>query len=75
MNMHPFYREEDLFPREFTQVIERPWGNIYYSPDNPDSYDSNHALIYRDKVDDLPDVLREIADFYLSRGRKPIIYQ
>ena len=75
MNMHPFYREEDLFPREFTQVIERPWGNIYYSPDNPDSYDSNHALIYRDKVDDLPAVLREIADFYLSRGRTPIIYQ
>lgn len=73
--MHPFYREEDLFPREFTQVIERPWGNIYYSPDNPDSYDSNHALIYRDKVDDLPAVLREIADFYLSRGRTPIIYQ
>lgn len=75
MHMHPFYREEDLFPREFTQVIERSWGNIYYSPDNPDSYDSNHALIYRDKVDDLPAVLREIADFYLSRGRTPIIYQ
>ncbi len=75
MNMHPFYREEDLFPREFTQVIPRPWGNLYYHPDNPDSYDSNHALIYRDKVDDLPAVLAEIADFYLSRGRMPIIYQ
>lgn len=75
MNMHPFYREEDLFPREFTQVIPRPWGNLYFSPDNPDSYDSNHALIFRDRVDDLPAVLAEIADFYLSRGRTPIIYQ
>lgn len=75
MHMHPFYREEDLFPREFTHVIPRPWGNLYHNPDNPDSYDSNHALIYRDRVDDLPAVLKEIADFYLSRGGRPIIYQ
>lgn len=74
-DMLPFYREEDLFPREFTQVIPRPWGNLYYSADNPDSYDSNHALIFRDRVEDLPAVLAEIADFYRARGRKPIIYQ
>ena len=74
-DMLPFYREEDLFPREFTQVIPRPWGNLYYSADNPDSYDSNHALICRDKIEDLPAVLAEIADFYRARGRKPIIYQ
>ena len=75
MHMHPFYREEDLFPCEFTHVTQRPWGNLYHNPDNPDSYDSNHALIYRDRVDDLPAVLKEIADFYLSRGGRPIIYQ
>ena len=74
-NMHPFYREEDLFPREFTQAIERPWGILYHNPDNPDSYDSNHALIFRDRVEDLPAVLAEIADFYLGRGGRPIIYQ
>ena len=74
-DMHPFYREEDLFPREFTHVTERPWGNLCHNADNPDSYDSNHALIYRDRVADLPAVLREIADFYLSRGIKPVIYQ
>lgn len=75
MNMHPFYREEDLFPREFTNLIPRPWGILYHNGDNPDSYDSNHALIFRDKVENLPAVLREIADFYLSRGGRPIIYQ
>ncbi len=75
MNMTPFYREEDLFPREFTGVTERPWGMLYRSADNPDSYDSNHALIFRDRITDLPAVLREIADFYLSHGQKPIIYQ
>ncbi len=75
MNMYPFYMEEDLFPREFTQVSPRPWGNLYFSPDNPDSYDSNHALIFRDRVKDLSAVLKEIADFYLARERTPIIYQ
>ena len=75
MHMYPFYREEDLFPREFTHVIPRPWGNLYLNEDNPDSYDSNHALIFRDRVADLPAVLAEIADFYLARGIRPVIYQ
>ena len=75
MDMTPFYREEDLFPREFTQAIPRPWGILYHNPENPDSYDSNHALIFRNRVDDLPAVLAEIADFYRSRGLRAIIYQ
>lgn len=73
--MTPFYREEDLFPREFTRAQERPWGILYHNPDNPDSYDSNHALIFRDRVKDLPAVLREIREYYASRGMKPILYQ
>jgi len=75
MHMHPFYREEDLFPREFTHAKERPWGTLFHNAQNPDSYDSNHALIDRDRVDDLPAVLREIRDFYRERGMRPIIYQ
>jgi len=74
-DLQPFLREEDLFPREFTHAQERPWGVLYNNPENPDSYDSNHALIFRDRITDLPAVLREIADFYLSRGMRPIIYQ
>ncbi len=75
MDMTPFYREEDLFPREFTRAIQRPWGMLYCSEDNPDSYDSNHALIFRDRVDDLSAVLSEITAFYRSRGMRPILYQ
>jgi len=75
MNMYPFYLEEDLFPREFTHDIERPWGMLFHNADNPDSYDSNHALIFRDRVEDLSAVLREIVDFYRERGMRPIIYQ
>ena len=73
--MTRFYREEDLFPREFTGATERPWGILFHNADNPDSYDSNHALIFRDRATDLPAVLSEIADFYLSRGIRPVIYQ
>jgi len=73
--MERFYREEDLFPREFTGMTRRPWGVLFHSGENRDSYDSNHALLLRDRVEDLPAVLREITDFYRSRGLHPVIYQ
>lgn len=75
MDMTPFYREEDLFPREFTQVIHRPWGNLYHNADNPDSYDSNHALLYRTRRENLSPILAEIVDFYRGIGAHPVIYQ
>lgn len=75
MDMTRFYREEDLFPREFTHTTARPWGILFHNEENRDSYDSNHALLFRDRVDDLPAVLAEITDFYRSRGLHPIIYQ
>ena len=75
VDMERFYREEDLFPREFTGMVQRPWGILFYSGENRDSYDSNHALILRDLAEDLPAVLREITDFYRSRGLHPVIYQ
>ena len=73
--MNRFYREEDLFPREFTGMTERPWGILFHNEINRDSYDSNHALIYRDRTADLPAVLQEITEFYRSRGLHPVIYQ
>lgn len=75
VDMTRFYCEEDLFPREFTAQTLRPWGILFHNEQNRDSYDSNHALVFRDRVEDLPAVLREIADFYLSRGLHPVIYQ
>ena len=75
VDMMRFYREEDLFPREFTGMTERPWGILFHNEANRDSYDSNHALIFRDRVTDLPATLEEIRDFYLSRRVHPVIYQ
>ena len=69
------YLEEDLFPKLFTKSEERPYGILFYNPDNRDSYDSNHAVIYKDKIDDLPAVLEDIRTFYKEKGSNAIIYQ
>lgn len=75
VDMTRFYREEDLFPRLFAAAEERPFGILFHNAANPDSFDSNHALIFRDRVDNLPATLDEIAVFYCSRGLQPCIYQ
>ena len=31
MDMTRFYREEDLCPREFTGMTERPWGILFHN--------------------------------------------
>ena len=67
--------EEDLFPRDITSWIERPYGFLFYNDENKDSYDSNHALIFRDRVTDLDQVLEDIVQFYFEKGIRPSIYQ
>ena len=75
MNLSDCYLEEDLFPKIFTDYEERNYGILFYNEDNKDSFDSNHAVIYRDKTEDLPGVLSDIVRFYSSKGIRPIIYQ
>ena len=66
---------EDLFPRSFTGYEERPYGILFYNPHNRDSYDSNHAVIFRDRINDLSAVLKEIITFYREKDLTPMIYQ
>ena len=40
-----------------------------------DSYDSNHAVIFRDIINHLSDALKDIVVFYREKGLTPIIYQ
>ena len=75
MNLQDCYIEEDLFPKIFTDYEEREYGILFYNTDNKDSYDSNHAVIYKDKIRDLQKVLSDITDFYKKKGSRPIIYQ
>ena len=69
------YEEEDLFPREITFWEERKYGFLFYNEGNKDSYDSNHAVIFKNKISDLNQVLDDIVKFYIEKGIKPVIYQ
>ena len=75
MDLNDCFHLEDFFPSDFTGHEERPYGMLFFNTRNRDSYDSNHAVIFRDKIQHLPDVLEDIVDFYREKGLKPIIYQ
>lgn len=75
MDLSKIYREEDLFPQGITSWVERPYGFLFYNDENKDSYDSNHAIIFRDKVTDIGYALRDIVQFYSEKGIRPSIYQ
>lgn len=75
MDYKKMYLEEDLFPREITCFIEKDYGILFYNDDNKDSFDSNHAIIYRNKISDLSVVLQDIVCFYQGKGITPNIYQ
>ena len=75
MNYEKMYLEEDLFPREITSYEARYYGLLFYNEENKDSFDSNHAIIYREKIHDIEEVLCDIIDFYRKKGIRPNIYQ
>lgn len=75
MDFGKIFLEEDLFPREFVNFETREYGVLFYDESNKDSYDSNHAVIFREKSLDLDMVLRDIIEFYQSKELSPIVYQ
>ena len=75
MNLKNCYIEEDLFPKIFTKFEERDYGILFYNTENKDSFDSNHAVIYRERIQNLQALLLDIAEFYKAKGRRSIIYQ
>jgi GNAT superfamily N-acetyltransferase len=68
-------RTENEFPKIFTSYIEKDYGILFYNDSNKKSYDSNHAILYTEKISDIEFVLRDIKEFYLSKGIIPRIYQ
>lgn len=76
MDFARMYLEEDLFPREIASYETRSYGVMFYCDTNKDSYDSNHAIIFKEKVhNDIDMVLSEIIAFYGAKGITPTIYQ
>lgn len=75
MNYEKMYLEEDLFPREITLYEIKSYGWLFYNENNKDSFDSNHAIIYKEKIHDIKEVLGDIISFYKKKGIRPNIYQ
>lgn len=67
-------REENEYPKIFAQYRETPYGILYYNEANKESYDSNHAVLYPEHIDDLSAVLRDITAFYEARAIVPSLY-
>ena len=59
----------------FTEYEERDYSILFYNTENRNSFDSNHAVIYKDKIHDIRQVLADIVKFYKAKGSRPIIYQ
>lgn len=67
-------QEELEFPKLFASYVETGYGILFYNEDQKDSYDSNHAVLFPQKVSCLEDAIDEVRDFYLSKGIAPRIY-
>ena len=67
-------KEEQEFPRLFANYDERRYGTLFYNEKIKDHHDSNHAVIYPEKIDNLDVVLNEITEFYQSKGIQPLLY-
>jgi len=59
-------RQETEFPKAFTNYEERDYGILFHNAENGESYDSNHAVIYPERIVELRPVLHDIASFYRS---------
>ena len=68
MNLKDCYIEEDLFPKIFTKFEERDYGILFYNTENKDSFDSNHAVIYRERIQNLQAVLLKVKPVGLLYG-------
>ena len=66
---------EYIFPKSFSNLQETYYGMLFYNKDNPDSHDSNHAIISKyDENTDFDGIIKEIKEFYLSKNLSPRIY-
>lgn len=66
-------QREVLFYELFTNKLVTEWGILYFNPENPSSYDSNHAHILDVKCN-LKEAVEDIVKFYQKYGITPRIY-
>lgn len=59
----------------YSKVIKKDFGILFYNEKNKMSHDSNHAILFEDKISDLRTHLEEIKNFYIKKDLNPRIYQ
>jgi len=67
-------KTEQEFPKIFTNTLEKDYGILFFNEENRISHDSNHAILYPERISDIEGVILEIRDFYLKKGLEPRIY-
>jgi len=73
IDLERMYDCERNFPVRFTHVVDKPYGRLFYNPDNPLSNDSNHALILRMDAD-LDEAIEDVVGFYQGMRLTPRVY-
>lgn len=58
-------------PRSFSNCVEKPYGLIYYDPENADLHDGNHALI---RGGDYDEAVADAVRHFRSLGIQPRIH-
>ena len=66
-------KEECEFPKWFSSYEEKIYGILFFNEKDKDSHDSNHAILYPEKIEGINGVLSEIKNFYLEKGIIPRI--
>lgn len=59
------------FPKVFIHFICKKYGLLFYNENNKSSYDSNHAILYADKLDNLDAVLDDYCHILLTKRYYP----
>ena len=75
MSRDDILREECEFPKWFASYTEKPYGILFFNESDKESHDSNHAILFPEKVERVHYVLSDITKFYLRKGITPRIYQ
>jgi N-acetylglutamate synthase-like GNAT family acetyltransferase len=76
MNIRNCILDEELyFPKMFTNYEEKEYGILFFNENNKESYDSNHAVIHPEKINNFEKTIIDVKKFYNSKGIIPRIYQ
>lgn len=67
-------KEEAEYPKLFSLYSEEEFGIMFYCEKNKELHESNHAILYPERINDLGRTLDIITKFYMNKNIKPTIF-